>query len=61
MIYQFKKYIKEILPKKVDDQGSKEQLKATLGLDDLTVSKCFRVIFTLKKQTIQFSFLFNPY
>ena len=32
-----------------------------LGLDDLTVFKCFRVIFFLKKQTIQFLFSFDLY
>ena len=26
----------------------------TLGSDDLTISKCFRVIFSLKEKTIQF-------
>ena len=31
------------------------------GSDDLAVFKCFRVIFFLKNQTIQFSFLFNLY
>ena len=33
----------------------------TLGLDDLIVFKCFRFIFSLKKKTIQFPFLFNIY
>ena len=31
------------------------------GSDDLAVFKCFRVIFFLKNQTIQFSFSFNLY
>ena len=29
--------------------------------DDLTIFKCFRVIFSIKKKTIQFSLLFNLY
>ena len=33
----------------------------TFGSDDKTLLKCFRVIFSLKKQTIQFSFAFNLY
>ena len=33
----------------------------TLGSDDMTVFKCFRVIFFLKKQTIQFSSSLNLY
>ena len=35
--------------------------RPTLGLDDLTIFKCFRVIFFLKNKTIQFplSSIFN--
>ena len=33
----------------------------TLWSDCLAVFKCFRVIFSLKNQTIQFSFSFNLY
>ena len=31
----------------------------TVGLDDLAVFKCIRVIFSLEKQTVQFPFSFN--
>ena len=34
---------------------------ALLGSDDLTIFQCFRVIFSLKKKTIQFPLLFNLY
>ena len=42
---------------------SENELKGrwTLGSDDLTAFKCFRGIFFLKKQTIQFSFSLNLY
>ena len=33
----------------------------TLGLHDLTIFKCFRVIFTLKKKTIRFPLSLNLY
>ena len=33
----------------------------TLGSDDLTFFKCFRVMFSLKKKTIQFPLSFNLY
>ena len=36
-------------------------LKVDSRSDDLTVFKCLRVIFSLKKQAIQFSFSFNLY
>ena len=35
--------------------------KADLGSDDLIIFKCFRVILSLKKRTIQFSLSFNLY
>ena len=35
--------------------------RRTLGSDDLTIFKCFRVIFSLKKKTIQFPLSFNLY
>ena len=33
----------------------------TLGLGDLTIFKCFRVIFSLKEKTIQFPYSFDLY
>ena len=35
--------------------------RRTLGTDDLTIFKCFIVIFSLKKKTIQFPLSFNLY
>ena len=36
-------------------------IKGGLGSDDLTILNCFRVIFSLKMKTIQFSLSFNLY
>ena len=39
----------------------KQIQRRTLGSDDLTIFKCFRVIFSLKKRIIQFSLSLNLY
>ena len=41
--------------------SSKESSFFILGSDDLTIFKCFRAIFSLKKKTIQFPLSFNLY
>ena len=55
-------YGENIDDKKLSVVHTLEYVKGGLsGLGDLAVFKCFRVIFFLKNQTIQFSFSFNLY